>query len=123
MGYYTYFELTMECSKEQEEQVKKYTDSFTEEDEHNGAWCLAELIQKGFVEAKWYEFDKEFPEFAKKFPDVLFIVYGDGEDRDDIWEARFKGNEMETHCVAMPPFTNEKLFTSSEKINNIKKNA
>lgn len=112
----------MVCSKEQEDKVVDYSKTLADDNSYDGNWCTSELVQKGYLEAKWYDFEDTFPAFAAKFPDVLFIVNGDGDDSDDLWEARFKGNEIERHYMSMPPFTNPVLLTESEK-SNITKNA
>lgn len=35
--------------------------------------------------AKWYDHDNDMLELSKKFPTVLFTLYGDGEESDDMW--------------------------------------
>lgn len=39
--------------------------------------------------SKWYDWEKELTELSKKFPDLMFIAEGDGEDSDDLWIAWF----------------------------------
>ena len=39
---------------------------------------------------KWYEWEKDMIELSQNFPEAIFVVYGEGEDRDDTWRAFFK---------------------------------
>ena len=36
-------------------------------------------------EAKWYDHDEDMIALSHRFPDVLFTLYGDGEESDDMW--------------------------------------
>ena len=111
MGYYTYYSLTMIGEEKDIGKAKK--DAKQDKNE-----CLSCLLNEQFIEAKWYDFHTEFEAFAKKHPKVLFIVCGDGEEPEDLWEERFKGNQVEYHSVTMPPFTNPELLLPDEKENN-----
>ena len=37
----------------------------------------------------------DMKKFSKKFPDAIFIVSGYGEERNDVWEHRYKNGKME----------------------------
>lgn len=39
---------------------------------------------------KWYEYDSDMIELSKRFPDLLFELYGDGEDSDDFWKSYYR---------------------------------
>lgn len=41
-------------------------------------------------ECKWYSFDKDMIAVSKEFPDVLFTLYGEGEESGDVWKAQYK---------------------------------
>lgn len=34
---------------------------------------------------KWYECDNDMAELSKQFPEYIFIVEGDGEEKEDWW--------------------------------------
>lgn len=36
---------------------------------------------------KWYEWESDMAEFSKDFPESWFVLYGEGEERDDMWKA------------------------------------
>ena len=33
-------------------------------------------------------------ELSERFPDALFKLHGEGENRDDVWDKYFTGGEM-----------------------------
>lgn len=94
--YHTYYSLRMEGSEDKIQEV--LNSHFFDE-------RIETLVKDEEYEGGWYDFEKDFANFAKDFPDVLFIVHGDGEESDDIWEQRFKGFKNEYHKTEIPPFT------------------
>jgi len=109
MGYYTYFTLTMIGSEEDKTQAEI-------DAEKSDNWCIKDLVVEGCVDAKWYSFFEDFSAFAKQHPNILFIVDGSGEDSDDVWQHRFRGDIDERHEMEMPPF--QTLLTEKEIENN-----
>lgn len=104
MGYYTNYSLRL-CGND--EDVKA-----VEQDILDTLYKpLAEdLVKFGYAdEYKWYSSDEDMREIAKRHPNVLIILCGEGEDEMDIWEHRYKGEIDEYHQIEMPPFTNENL--------------
>lgn len=61
---------------------------------------------------KWHDHEKEMKQLSKEFPDVLFKLHGEGEDKYDIWDKYFMGGKMQS-CYAeitCPPFDRSKLL-------------
>lgn len=116
MGYYTYFSLSLIGDKEDIDEVTQAALSLDSDDD---SLCynegIKELVTTGGIDAKWYSFENDFIPFARKFPKVLFIVDGSGEETDDIWQWRIKGELDEYHQVEMPPFNTSELLTETEK--------
>ena len=115
MGYYTAYGLTLVGDDDKviafEEDLKNISkDSNGEVDAD-----VRNLIDDGAVYAKLYDIEDWISEAAQRHPDVLVILNGDGEDSEDMWEARWKGLEYEKQDAAIPPFTNEALLTEQEK--------
>ena len=109
MGYYTCFTIDYEG---EEADIKKVEEDF------KALYCegyLDELIDTGTSERKWYEWEKDMRKVAKKNHNVLIILHGSGEESDDIWQARAKGNEYEFQSFCLPPFENANLLTEDEK--------
>lgn len=70
---------------------------------------LADDILNNEAYIKWYYIRDDFFTVAKHNPNVLIIISGYGDEQDDIWEARWKGEEYERQEFCIPPFKNEKL--------------
>lgn len=112
MGYYTYYTLSYYGPPEDEQALADFEpagDEFDLEPQR-----MKQLIaDNGDNDWKWYDWQKDMEKLAKKFPNILFLLHGDGEESDDIWEWRGKGDKYEFHAMEMPPFT--ELLTESEK--------
>jgi len=56
---------------------------------------------------KWYDYDSDMTKLSKQFPDYLFYIHGEGEDREDLWDHYFL-NGQDQYCpaeVRYPPCT------------------
>lgn len=67
------------------------------EDDEKATW---ELIPYDMM--KWYDWEEDMKEIAKKYPAIEFRVEGSGEDKDDWWVALFKGDRYQIKCVEPP---------------------
>ena len=67
------------------------------EDDEKATW---ELIPYDMM--KWYDWEEDMKEIAKKYPAIEFRVEGSGEDKDDWWVALFKGDRFQIK-YAEPP--------------------
>lgn len=67
------------------------------EDDENATWELTP-----YDAMKWYDWEKDMKEIAKKYPTIEFRVEGSGEDKDDWWVALFKGDRYQIK-YAEPP--------------------
>ena len=48
------------------------------------------MIKDGeFDQTKWYEWETDMRKLSKDLPHILLHISGDGEDKEDIWEAYF----------------------------------
>ena len=66
------------------------------EDDEKATW---ELIP--YDEMKWYDWEDDMKEIAKKYPAIEFRVEGSGEDKDDWWVALLKGDRFQIkYCTA-----------------------
>lgn len=94
MGYYTKYKLSIEegmvttritckaCNGEGEI-ISKIVDSLSKRFEIDNEST-----------AKWYEHEDEMIEVSKQFPDTIFKLQGEGEERIDVWEKFFKDGKM-----------------------------
>ena len=67
------------------------------EDDEKATWELTP-----YDAMKWYDWEKDMKEIAKKYPAIEFRVEGSGEDKDDWWVALFKGDRYQIK-YAEPP--------------------
>lgn len=116
MGYYTAYGLHITPDKGHEDEVKKFEKELIKYSENDPE--VKELVKTGGCYGKLYDIEDWIGEVAKKYPNLLVILGGDGEDSDDLWETRWKGGEVEMQKAVIPPFTNPNLLTEYEKKNN-----
>ena len=102
MGYYTYF--TMEAvdtktngplSEEMEAKICQRLWEISNDAIYNGNSfydCLGGSL-------KWYDHQDHMIELSKEFPNVMFMLEGEGEERDDNWRLYVCNGEWEL-CTA-----------------------
>lgn len=88
MGYYTDYNLSTD-SYDNENIIDEFKQS-----SENAKYALES------ESCKWYDHEKELRKFSKKYPDVLFTLYGQGEEHPDIWYKYFKNGLMQK-CEAI----------------------
>lgn len=52
---------------------------------------------------KWYNHEVDMKYLSVEFPDEVFVLYGEGEDNEDVWYKYFKNGKMQ-HCYAKVTF-------------------
>lgn len=118
MGYYTYFSLDIKGDPKEVEKVQNFHVPDNDTEFSDPFYINGILNETEDHDYKWYDWEKDMKKLARKFPNVLFILDGDGEEPDDSWQFRIKGNICEHHYVELPPFTTPELLTEKEKQNN-----
>lgn len=92
MGYFTYYELTIDHdSKENQFKIAKalsQLEYFSYYWKDSDPDCIEDVI--GYEEMKWYDHEEDILEISKQFPDITFCLHGEGEDRGDVWNKYFK---------------------------------
>lgn len=98
MGYYTYYAMEAKNTK-----TGAYLDealeakicqrlyeiskgAIIEDDSFYG--CLGDSL-------KWYNHRDDMIDLSKEFPDVIFMLEGEGEERDDNWRLYVQNGEWE----------------------------
>lgn len=119
MGYDTYFTIRMEGSDEDKAKAikefrKLYDTGFFIEHCKTDQEALSTL-EDGF-QAHWYDYGTDCAAIAKKIPDLLIIVYGDGEGTMDVWECRYKGDLFAKASVEPPRIQDRRLFDEDERM-------
>lgn len=110
MGYYTSYNLS----------VFRYSETvFWEDLPWKDLNAAVASIDSGIFEAwaegewgcnaKWYSQDADMWKLSVQFPDILFLLHGDGEDSDDVWDEYWQNGCMQ-HChMKMPPYDEMKM--------------
>lgn len=47
------------------------------------------------INLKWYDHEKHLLETSKKFPTILFVLTGEGEEPGDVWKKYFLGGKIQ----------------------------
>lgn len=101
IGYYTYYSLSVENE-----------DNFSKEELVKASRALAEItniVKPSYIKddtdypfywisedsMKWYDYDRDMTKLGELFPDMIFVLYGEGEDRDDNWRLIIKGKNCD----------------------------
>ena len=106
MGYLTNFSLEMKKDSRTKESFFEILKTFSEMKGFSYIYkCNKEEIKKAYQdedfyelyigEWKWYECETELEKIGRKFPNVLFKLKGEGENREDVWELRILGEKKE----------------------------
>ena len=93
MGYYTYYTLKIKDSIID----SSYVINELREENEDAKYALD---NEGYSqdEAKWYNAEEDIREFSKKYPEVLFILEGQGEESDDVWRTYIQNGK--SHSVS-----------------------
>lgn len=111
MGYYTNYTLNIikDPSNEIEAFKKELENYFTNTE-------VDDLLDD-YLEAKWYDWSVDLEGVSKKFPNMLFLLSGDGEEPLDIWNCYFCNGkshyrEIQTYWEK---FDAEEFYTQNNK--------
>ncbi len=47
------------------------------------------------INGKWYDWKDDMLKLTKVYPDVLFVLTGEGEEAGDLWKAYFKNGKVQ----------------------------
>ena len=92
MGYYTFYTLETDDEKVEEHSINlmESSDYSTLFEESN----------------KWYNHDTDMLTYSARNPDILFTLYGEGENKDDLWVNYYRNGKMqgERATITYPDF-------------------
>jgi len=97
MGYYTWYSLSVKNENEfpiekqreaslqlaEKLKVRKNYEEYIKTSVYPFSWVSDDSM-------KWYEYNEDMLELSKNFPEAIFVLYGEGEEREDIWRAFYK---------------------------------
>jgi hypothetical protein len=102
MGYYTHFELTYEDPDVDEDQLAAELTEISTYD-WDGSLILGD--------AKWYSWVEDMTKLSQMYPNTVFELSGDGEEKDDQWICYFKDGKKQL-CeakITFDPYDESKL--------------
>ena len=98
MGYYTYYTMDARdaktnesLSREMEAKICQRLWEISDDAIYNG-----DTFDECFdSDLKWYDHTEDMIKLSKEFPDVVFLLEGVGEDREDNWRLYVHNGEWE----------------------------
>ncbi|MGB3634855.1 MAG: hypothetical protein WA982_12500 [Rubrobacteraceae bacterium] len=96
MGYMTIYTLTVgdegqEISDSHREEILAWL-----EHDENFSSELEDFHESGMNGCtKWYEHDQNMLRLSRKFPKVLFVLWGEGEEPGDLWKSYYLGGRVQ----------------------------
>ncbi len=133
MGYYTRYTLEIEdfgkvvdsCEHKKKDEkycpecgrrieiieLREYIIEQLKNEESEGDFNPSEIIDNESDGWKWYDHEEYMKNISGRFPSVLFILSGTGEESGDIWKKYFLGGkvQVEQARIVIDPFDKEKL--------------
>lgn len=112
MGYYTYYRLNMKSvdnSPINYEAINRafihiYDEAY-EKSTLEDRWVKESINDPNFINdfyltesQKWYESNEDMLKLSEMFPNVVFCLWGEGEERDDNWRVVYNdGSAASSH--------------------------
>lgn len=101
MGYYTQYHFGVQGATPEELQA------IGEEKTNYGPLTsmFGSTLADDSSDIKWYEHEQDMTNLSLKYPTVLFILDGSGEEKEDLWRKFFKNGHVEEHRASqwVPP--------------------
>ena len=111
MGYCTYYQLAIECDEGKFNALDVIANLRSDYEQAEDA--LSETGGYSSGDPRWYEHEKDMSAFSEKYPDILFILSGEGESFEDTWKYYFKNGKRKKMYARVkfphPHFRPEKL--------------
>ena len=92
MGYYSTFDVYTENTsvEKHREIIKDFIDS-----NKNASWCLDD-DGTCMDTTKWHGFEGDMKELSKKYPEVVFTCYRNGDESEDFEKYRVVNGESKS---------------------------
>ncbi len=107
MGYYTDYTLSVSRLEKGEDGSIKMMDDIPPdlEDQIEGEIIKLDIFEDGSIRdayyshTTWYDHEQDIRLLSAKFPNMVFWLSGQGDDREDIWDKYFIDGKMQA-CYA-----------------------
>jgi hypothetical protein len=104
MGYCTNYKLSIhqfDCDIDKQDIIQEKIDSLLKQEYDYLSDAYFDKYGSGQV--KGYSHEEEMREISGRFPSVVFLLEGDGEESPDTWKKYFKNGKMQ-ECQAIITF-------------------
>ena len=108
IGYYTYFRCSIEKDGQDitravaEVVSKKFAEIAVEANYIDENW-FDDYVLDPYDTVKWYDYEIDMKALSAEFPDYVFYLEGQGEERDDWWREVFHaGRASQQNMVEEP---------------------
>ena len=104
MGYYTKYNLTVNPEITDSVKFKEYFEELTT----YPLYCVTEYGEA----IKWYDYHDNMIKISKQYPETVFCLRGDGEEKGDIWQTFYKNGlsySWKMSTIDYPKFDESKL--------------
>ena len=116
MSYYTNFNFKFYDKGSGIELSRKDSKEIINDIESTFKYRAEEDSEMFTIGANWHSFDEDMKKFSTKYPNILFEIFGEGEETDDIWKQYILNGKLE-ECmgkIVYPCFENK---TKQEIVN------
>lgn len=92
MGYYTRHMLSIkgDSNNQIQNEIQEYIDA-----NDDLAWALGEGFGEFGESTKWYDHEKDMRKLSSLYPNVIFILEGEGEESGDVWKEYYRNGKMQ----------------------------
>jgi hypothetical protein len=94
MGYNTRYRLDVVTPESSELDKNSIIQDLVSDDEFEAKYALEEDGSSSGG-CKWYDHEEEMRTFSMKYPTVVFLLEGDGEESGDVWRKYFMNGKCQ----------------------------
>lgn len=105
MGYFTRFSLDIIGELPPDKNIEDFELEISKKSSYDSDWTLFE------DSVKWYDYSNDLKEFSKLYPELIFVLDGEGEESGDIWRSFYKDGkeQMSKPTIIFDEFDETKL--------------
>lgn len=101
MGYNTYYDLKVYKG---EKTIQEILSELNAEGKFSHLdYYAVDDNGNSYEPCHWYDHELDMKGVSKIYPDTVFVLHGEGEESDDIWNKYFKNGKMQS-CYAVITF-------------------
>ena len=95
MGYQTTYTLDTDISDRDVNEILSVLDK----EKYNELFYAIDESGRTYNSSKWYEHEDDLLEISLLYEDVVFHLYGEGENAADVWHKYFCNGKIQRCCA------------------------